>query len=532
MQIYQGKPVFEGVTIGQIRIHKQEGQSTAFIKVEDIQKELERFNNAREEALHRLREWYQQSLNRIGKENADIFEAQELLLSDENYIGDMENLINTLSCNAEYAIGEVQEKYRFLFEQTDDDYMKARIPDLQDVSERLLEALRGDTMEEEVLSEPAIILAEDILPSELMRMDQEKVLALVLTKGSLYSHTAILARTMGIPTLIQVNLNIEADLNEHWAVVDSETGVFIVEPEQSVLDQVQKRQQQEQAESEELADNQPVGIRICANIGSLKDLENLSGKPLDGIGLMRSEFVFFEREDLPTEDEQFEIYRTILQAMPDKKVVIRVLDMGADKQCAYLPLEKEQNPALGLRGVRVLLRNQQILRTQLRALLRASAYGELHVLYPMITGVEEVRNLKDILGSLEEELREQGIAYGHPKQGVMIETPAAVMISDILAEEVDFFSIGTNDLTQYTLAMDRQSPWLADIYQPKHPAVLRMIHLVVENAHKKGIEVAICGELSADITLTKEFVQMGVDELSVAPGYVSSVKRKCKECRK
>ena len=531
MQIYQGKPVFEGIAIGQIRIHKQEGQSTAFIKVEDVQKETERFKGAREEALQRLREWYQHSLDKIGKENAAIFEVQELLLSDENYVGDIENLINTLSCNAEYAIGAVQEKYRFLFEQMDDDYIKARTLDLQDVSERLLEALRGDVLKEEERSNPAIILAEDILPSELMRMNQEKVLALVLTKGSLYSHTAILARTMGIPTLIQVNLNIEADLNEHRAVLDSENGVFIVEPEQDLLEQVQKRRQ-EQAACEELADNQPVGIRICANIGSLKDLESLDGKPVDGIGLMRSEFVFFERESLPTEDEQFEIYRTILQAMPDKKVVIRVLDMGADKQCAYLPVEKEENPALGLRGIRVLLKNPQILRTQLRALLRASVYGDLHILYPMITGVEEVRSLKEILASLEEELREQEIAYRHLKQGVMIETPAAVMISDILAEEVDFFSIGTNDLTQYTLAMDRQSPGLADFYQPKHPAVLRMIRMVVENSHEKGIEVAICGELSADITLTKEFLEMGVNELSVAPGYVSSIRRKCKECIK
>ncbi|MBR6665473.1 MAG: phosphoenolpyruvate--protein phosphotransferase [Lachnospiraceae bacterium] len=530
MQIYQGKPVFEGVAIGKIRIHKQEGQTIAFVKVEDIHKELERFGYARVEALKKLREWYHHSLDKIGKANATIFEAQEIFLSDENYVGDIENLINTLSCNAEYAIGAVQEKYRFLFEQTDDDYMKARISDLKDVSERLLEALRGDALEEETFLEPVIILAEDILPSELMRMEQEMVLALVLTKGSFYSHTAILARTMGIPTLIQVNLNVDADMDEQIAVADSESGVFIIQPDQSVTAQVKQRLQQ--AKCEESADDQPVGMRICANIGSLKDLESLDGKPVDGIGLMRSEFVFFEREDFPSEDEQFEIYRTVLQAMPEKKVVIRVLDIGADKQCAYLPMEKEENPALGMRGVRVLLENQQILRTQLRALLRASVYGELHILYPMVTGLEEVHSIKEILISLEKELQEQGIVYGHPKQGVMIETPAAVIISDMLAEEVDFFSVGTNDLTQYTLAMDRQSPWLADIYQPRHPAVLRMIRLVVENAHKKGIEVAICGELSADTTLTKEFVQMGVDELSVAPGYVSSVRRKCKECRK
>ncbi len=529
MQIYQGKPVFEGVAIGKIRIHKQEGQTIAFVKVEDIHKELERFRYARVEALKKLREWYHHSLDKIGKANAAIFEAQEIFLSDENYVGDIENLINTLSCNAEYAIGAVQEKYRFLFEQTDDDYMKARISDLKDVSERLLEALRGDALEEETFVEPVIILAEDILPSELMRMDQEMVLALVLTKGSFYSHTAILARTMGIPTLIQVNLNVDADLDEQIAVADSESGVFIVQPDQSVTAQVKQRLQQ--AECEEIADDQPVGMRICANIGSLKDLESLDGKPVDGIGLMRSEFVFFEREDFPSEDEQYEIYRTILQAMPEKKVVIRVLDIGADKQCAYLPLEKEENPALGMRGVRVLLENQQILRTQLRALLRAAVYGELHILYPMVTGVEEVRSLKEILAVQEKELQEQGIVYGHPKQGVMIETPAAVMVSDILADEVDFFSIGTNDLTQYTLAMDRQSPRIADIYQPKHPAILRMIRLVVENAHKKGIEVAICGELSADITLTKEFLEMGVDELSVALGYVSSIRRKCKEYR-
>lgn len=532
MQIYQGKPVFEGVAIGKIRMYKQEGPSIAFVKVEDIQRELERFESARAEALKKLREWHQQSGERMGKENAAIFEAHELLLSDVNYIEDIVKLISTLSCNAEYAIGTVQEKYRFLFEQMGDDYIKARTLDLQDVSERLLQSLRGEAVRTDELTETAIILAEDMLPSELMRMDKEKILALVLIKGSLYSHTAILARTMGIPTLIQVNANKEADLDGQMAVVDSEKGVFIVEPDSAVLSQVEQRLQKEQAEYEEMEDNEPLGMRICANIGNLKDLESLPNKFWDGIGLLRSEFVFFEREDAPTEEEQFEIYRTILQAMPGKKVVIRVLDMGADKQCTYLPMEKEENPALGLRGIRVLLKYPQILRTQLRALLRASVYGDLHVLYPMITGADEVRSIKEILVSLEEELRQQGIVYGHPKQGIMIETPAAVMTSDILAEEVDFFSIGTNDLTQYTLAMDRQSAGVADIYQPKHPAILRMIRLVVENAHKKGIEVAICGELSADITLTKEFLEMGVDELSVAPGYVSSVRRKCKDCRK
>ncbi len=532
MQIYQGKSVYEGIVIGKIRIHIQGKQQITLQKVSDSQAEIRRFQEAKEKTLVKLQELYQQTYDKIGEGNATILEAHKVFLADVSYIEDIVNLIDTLSCNSEYAVVSVEEKYRSMFERLGDDYMKARALDLQDVSERLLEALSGDDVIEEELLEPAIILAEEMTPSELLRLDKDSVLALVLTEGSLYSHTAILARTMGIPTLIQVGPDGDRDLDGKMAVVDSEKGVLIVEPDEVTVEQIEHRIRQEQADCEEMAVGGQLGIRICANIGSLKDLEILKGKPFDGIGLLRSEFVFFEKDNFPTEEEQFEIYRTILQAMSGKKVVIRVLDMGADKQCGYLPLDKEENPALGLRGIRVLLANEQILRTQLRALLRAALYGELYILYPMITGMEEVQRVKEILASLEKELQEQGIAYGEPKQGIMIETPAAVMISDTLANEVDFFSIGTNDLTQYTLAMDRQSSRLAKEYDPKHPAILRMIRMVVENAHAKGIEVAICGELSADSTMTEVFVQMGVDELSVAPGYLSSVRKKCKAYEK
>jgi len=532
MQIYQGKTVFEGIAIGRIRTHKPGRQQITLQKVTDPQQEIKRFQEAKEKTLAKLQELYQQTYDKIGEGNAAILEAHKVFLADVSYVEDIVNLIGTLSCNAEYAVVLVQEKYQSMFASLSDDYMKARALDLQDVSERLLEALSGDDVSEEMVLDPTIILAEEMIPSELLRLDKDNVLALVLTEGSLYSHTAILARTMGIPTLIQVRIQGDADLDGRMAVVDSEKGILIAEPDEATVEQAQHRIQQGQTDCEEVAEGEQLSIRICANIGSLKDMENLKGKPLDGIGLLRSEFVFFGKDGFPTEEEQFEIYRTILQAMSGKKVVIRVLDMGADKQCGYFPLEKEENPALGLRGIRVLLANEQILRTQLRALLRASVYGELHILYPMITGVEEVQRVKAVLDSLERELQEQGIAYGHPKQGIMIETPAAVMISDTLADEVDFFSIGTNDLTQYTLAMDRQSPRLAKKYDPKHPAIIRMIRMVVENAHAKGIEVAICGELSADSTLTETFMQMGVDELSVAPGYLSSVRKKCKAYEK
>lgn len=532
MQIYQGKPVFEGIAIGKIRIHKQGRMQISFQKVPDAQREIRRFQEAKEKTLAKLQELYRQSYDKIGAGNASMLEAHTMFLADVSYIEDIVNSIEDLSCNAEYAVAKVEAKYRLMFESLSDDYMKARALDLQDVSERLLEALSGDEGSKEEDLESSILLTEEMIPSELMRMDKSRVLALVLTEGSLYSHTAILARTMGIPTLIQVEIPGNAELDGKLAVVDSEKGVLMVEPDDFTIEQSKHRIEQERLELEELAEGEMLDIQICANIGSLKDLERLKGKIADGIGLLRSEFIFFEKDNFPTEEEQFEIYRTVLQAMSGKKVVIRVLDMGTDKQCEYFPLDKEENPALGLRGIRVLLANEQILRTQLRALLRASVYGELHLLYPMITGVEEVYRIKEILVSVEKELQEQGITYGHPKQGVMIETPAAVMISDILAKEVDFFSIGTNDLTQYTLAMDRQSPRLAKEYDPKHPAVLRMIGMVVENAHSEGINVAICGELSADATLTETFMQMGVDELSVAPGYLSSVRKKCKACEK
>ena len=536
MQVYQGKSVYEGIAIGKIRVYKKGEQQVKRIPIKDTQGELERFRQAKEETIVRIQELYRKAGEEVGKSNAGIFEIYGVILEDDTYVSDITTLIEKNGYNAEYAVAVIKEKYLQTFAAMEDEYLKARALDIGDISERLLEALQGTNplpIEEE---EPVIVLSEELTPSEALRLDKDKVLAFVTVGGSMYSHTSILAKTMGIPALINVNISVDASLDGKIAIIDGTEGIVYVDPEQEILREwIKKRDEEAEGRSLHLSREEmeqaieKTGLRICANIGSLRDLESLEETEVSGIGLFRSEFLFFERQEFPTEEEQFQCYRTVLEAMNKKQVVIRTLDIGADKQCEYFPMEKEENPALGMRGIRVSLEYREIFKVQLKALLRASVYGELGILYPMITSVEEVREIKEMLESTKKELRQEGKEYGKAKLGVMIETPAAVMISDLLADEVDFFSIGTNDLTQYTLAMDRQSGKLEKYYQPDHPAIMRMITMVIENAHKKGISVAICGELSGDTMLTEEFIRMGVDELSVAPGMISILQKKLVE---
>lgn len=536
MQIYQGKSVYTGIAIGKIRVYKKGEQLVRRVPVADVSEELGRFIQAKEIAIGQIEALYQKARQEMGDGNAAIFEIYEAILSDDNYVSDITTLIEDKGYNAEYAVAVVKEKYLQMFAAMEDEYLKARALDIQDISERLLEVLLGNESQQAKEEEPVIILSEELTPSEALQLDMSKVMGFVTVGGSIYSHTAILAKTRGISALINVDISVDASLDGRVAIVDGEEGLFYVDPEPDVLQEWLQKQSQK-TENEQILLNQQemdsiyetLKISICANIGNLEDVEALKGFHINGIGLFRSEFLFFERQVFPTEEEQFENYRTVVDAMQGKRVVIRTLDIGADKQCEYFPLEYEENPALGMRGIRVSLVYRELFKIQLKALLRASKYGNLGILFPMITSLEEVTEIKKVLKQAQEELVEEKKAFGSPALGIMIETPAAVMISDLLAKEVDFFSIGTNDLTQYTLAMDRQSNKLDAYYNAYHPAVLRMIGLVTENAHNAGIPVSICGELSADTVLTGEFVYMGVDELSVAPGMIPILQKKLKE---
>lgn len=530
MQVYQGKTIFEGIGIGKIHVYKKGIHRIGCNFVEDTQGEIKRLEGAKDEALKQMQVCYQKALEELGTEKASIFQVHKAILQDEVYLGDMYSLITKNKYNAEYAVTVIRDKYLEKFEMMEDAYLKARALDIQDITERLLQNLRGERNETVQIEPPGIILAEELTPSQTMQLDLEKVKAIVTVSGSQYSHTSILAKTMGIPALILVGMDLDTSMDGKMAIADAVNGCLYVEPDEQIMDVMQERyrnvltQRASESHGEWMEEYFP--ISICANINSLKDLERIEYPTHFGIGLFRSEFMFFEKDIFPTEDEQFRVYKKVLEEIPNRKVVIRTLDIGADKQCAYFPLEEEENPALGLRGIRVTLRHSFILRIQLRALLRAAIYGELWILYPMITSLEEVKEINHVLEQVRKEMTEEGIAYGVPKQGIMIETPAAVMISDLLAKEVDFFSIGTNDLTQYTLAMDRKSTELAEVYNPRHPAVIRMIEMVVKNGHKEGIPVSVCGELSSDLSMTEEFIKMGVDELSVAPAYLTVLTRK------
>ncbi|MGF6991468.1 phosphotransferase system enzyme I (PtsI) [Lachnospiraceae bacterium PM6-15] len=533
MQEYQGKAVFGGIAIGKIFVYQKDERRVKRTKVDDVEGELIRYQEARETADKQLGELYEKALLEVGEANAAIFQIHQMMLGDDDYNESVENIIRTQSVNAEYAVASTSDNFSQMFAAMDDEYMQARAADVKDISERVLTVLGGSDGNKMTFSEPVIILADDLAPSETVQLDKEKVLAFVTVHGTVNSHTAILARTMGIPALIGTPVDLSVARNEQVAAVDGNTGILYLEPDDETLQGLKDRQQEEQEKREMLKllrgrENVTIDgkeIMLYANIGDMKDLAAVMQNDAGGIGLFRSEFIYLGRDNYPTEEEQFQIYKTVAETMAGKKVIIRTLDIGADKQCEYFGIGQEENPAMGLRAIRICLMRPEIFKTQLRALYRASAYGNLAIMYPLISNLWEIRRIKEIAKEVEQELTLTGIEFTRPQQGIMIETPAAVMISEELAKEVDFFSIGTNDLTQYTLAVDRQNPELDAFYEPNHPAVMRMIQMIVDNAHKAGIWAGICGELGADTTLTKEFLAMGVDELSVSPGSVLPLRK-------
>jgi phosphotransferase system enzyme I (PtsI) len=533
MQIYNGKSVFGGIAIGKISVYQKKEQQVKRVKIDDPEQEMARYEKAKAEGIKQLQGLYDKALREVGEANAAIFEVHQMMMEDDGYNESVENIIRSQGVNAEYAVATTGDNYAQMFSAMDDDYMRERAADVRDISERLLTILNGEETGAVDADEPKIIVAEDLAPSETVQLDKDKVLSFVTVKGSLNSHTAILARTMAIPALVNTSVSLESEMDGRLGIVDGADGTFYVDPDEETLAEMKKRQEEDLSRKQLLLtlkgkenvtlDGQKV--MLYANIGNIKDLATVIQNDAGGIGLFRSEFIYLEKEDFPTEEEQFQIYRQVAQTMAGKRVIIRTLDIGADKQCDYFHMEHEENPALGCRAIRICLTRPEIFKTQLRALFRASAFGKIAIMYPMITSVQEVRKIKEIVEEVKAELTSQGVEFGNPEQGIMIETPAAAIISDDLAKEVDFFSIGTNDLSQYTMAIDRQNPQLDLFFDPHHPAVLRMISLVMENAHKAGIWAGICGELGADQSLTKEFLAMGVDELSVSPGSILSLRK-------
>ena len=539
MQYFQGKSVYKGIVMGPVAVLKKNDYQVKRARIEDPEAEVKRVKEAVEISKKQLGRLYDKAVREVGEASAAIFEVHQMMLEDEDYLESMENMIRTELVNAEYAAAATGDNFAEMFAAMDDEYMKARSADVKDISERLVRNLSGEGDNDLSSMEPSVIVADDLSPSETVQMDKEKILAFVTVHGSTNSHTAILARMMNIPALIGVPMDLNGLKTGMTAVVDGFSGQVIFEPEEDVRKETEKRMQEE-AEKQKLLEElkgkeniTPDGrkINIYANIGSVGDLGYVMENDAGGIGLFRSEFLYLGRNDFPTEEEQFQAYKQAVQTMAGKKVIIRTLDIGADKQVEYFNLGKEENPALGYRAIRICLKQPEIFKAQLRALFRAAVYGNLSVMYPMITSTEEVEKIYAIVAEVEEELKAQEVQYKIPEQGIMIETPAAVMISDRLAEMVDFFSIGTNDLTQYTLAIDRQNEQLDDFYNPHHEAVLRMIRMVVENAHKCGRWAGICGELGADLTLTEQFVRMGVDELSVAPSMILKLRKVVREMK-
>lgn len=533
MEVYQGKSVFGGIAIGRISVHKKDEQQVKRVRIEDSEQEILRYRQAKQTAMEQLQGLYQKALKEVGEANAAIFEIHQMMLEDDDYNESVENIIRMQQVNAEYAVASTGDNFAQMFSAMDDDYMRARSADVKDISERVLSVLGGRATGIAASGEPVIIVADDLAPSETVQLNKDLVLSFVTVHGSVNSHTAILARTMSIPALIGTAIPLTDDIDGKVGIVDGKNGCIYVDPDEDTLGRMQQLKLEEQEKKELLQtlkgrENITIDgkkIMLYANIGNSKDLAAVLQNDAGGIGLFRSEFIYLERDTFPTEEEQFQIYRTVAETMAGKPVIIRTLDIGADKKCDYFEMEPEENPAMGCRAIRICLTRPEIFKTQLRALFRASAFGNISIMYPMIISVDELRKIKTIVAEIRQELKEQGVTFGEPKQGIMIETPAAVMMSEELAKEVDFFSIGTNDLTQYTLAIDRQNPKLDAFYDPHHPAVLRMIQMVVENAHKAGIWAGICGELGADTTLTRRFLAMGVDELSMSPGSILPVRK-------
>ena len=539
MQSFQGKSVYKGIVMGPVVVLKKNDYQVKRSRIEDADAETSRVQEAVKRSQGQLQKLYDKALKEVGEASAAIFEVHQMMLEDEDYLEAIQNMIQTEMVNAEYAVAVTGDNFSQMFASMDDDYMKARAADIKDISERLVRNLSGQEDADLSDIDPSVIVADDLSPSETVQMDKEKILAFVTVHGSTNSHTAILARMMNIPALIGVPLALDELKSGTTAVVDGFTGQVIFEPDEETQAATLKKVQEEKeklALLQELKGKENITldgkkINIYANIGSVGDIGYVLENDAGGIGLFRSEFLYLGRNDFPTEEEQFQAYKQVVQTMAGKKVIIRTLDIGADKQVDYFNLGNEENPALGYRAIRICLKQPDIFKTQLRALFRAAVYGNLSIMYPMITSVEEVEKIYEIVKEVEIELKAQEIQYRIPEQGIMIETPAAVMISDRLAEMVDFFSIGTNDLTQYTLAIDRQNEKLDDFYNPHHEAVLRMIQMVVDNAHKCGKWAGICGELGADLTLTEKFVRMGLDELSVAPSMILKLRKIVREMK-
>jgi phosphotransferase system enzyme I (PtsI) len=533
MKEYKGKSVFGGIAIGRIKVYNKSEQQVKRVHVDDTEHEKKRYYAAVDKAARQLQELYDKAVKEVGEANAAIFEMHQIMLTDDDYKESVENIIESQHVNAEYAVAQTGDNYAAMFAAMEDEYMKGRSADVKDISERLINILSGFNASSMVSDEPVIIVAEDLAPSETVQLDKDKILSFVSVKGSVNSHTAILARTMGIPALIGTPVIPDNDIDGKMGIVDGNSGCLYVDPDNEKLGYYRKKQDEQLKQKELLQllkgreditiDGRK--IKLYANIGNVKDVMTVKANDAAGIGLFRSEFIYLERDTFPTEEEQFNIYRTVAENMAGKPVIIRTLDIGADKQCDYFNMDKEDNPALGMRAIRICLTRTEIFKTQLRALYRASAYGNINIMYPMIANMWEIDRIKEIEKEVRDELKQQGIDTGNVQTGIMIETPAAVMLSDELAEKVDFFSIGTNDLTQYTLAVDRQNPKLDSFFDPHHPAVLKMIKMVVDNAHKAGIWAGICGELGADTSLTREFLKMGVDELSVSPGRILPIRK-------
>ena len=545
MEIYTGKSVFGGVAIGKISVYKKTEQQVKRVKITDAEAELARFETAKANAIEQLKGLYEKALKEVGEANAAIFEVHQMMLDDDDYNDSIRNIVRSQEVNVEYAVAVTGDNFAKMFAAMDDDYMRERAADVKDISERLLTVLGQNASEDgsgdnngvtggaRDAKEAVIIVADDLAPSETVQLDKDLVLSFVTVHGSLNSHTAILARTMAIPALIGTPLPLDETVDGKLGIVDGVNGIIYVDPDEETLARMKEKQREEIEKKEMLQtlkgrenvtlDGQK--LMLYANIGNIKDLATVVQNDAGGIGLFRSEFIYLESDHYPTEEEQFQIYKQVAETLAGKRVIIRTLDIGADKQCDYFEMEHEENPALGYRAIRICLTRPEVFKTQLRALLRASVFGKIAIMYPMITSMKEIERIKEVVSTVKAELDKEGIRYGEPEQGIMIETPAAALISDELAAEVDFFSIGTNDLTQYTLAIDRQNTKLDEFYDAHHPAILKLIRMVVENAHKAGIWAGICGELGADQSLTREFLAMGVDELSVSPGSILPIRK-------
>ncbi len=534
MIILEGKAVFEGVAIGRLSVYKKAEQSVKREKVTDVEAEIERYAAARETAIEQLQALYDKAVKEVGEASAEIFEAHQMMVEDGDYIDSVENIIRTQEVNAEYAVATTGDNFQKMFLDMDDEYFRGRAADVKDISERVINVLSGASAGGIDSDEPVIVVADDLAPSETVQMDKDKILSFVTVHGSANSHTSILAKTMNIPAIIGCDIPLTDEMDGRDAIVDGFEGKVYIDPDPEVLAEKKKivlEEQEKKALLEQLKGKDNVTldgqhINLYANIGNTKDLGLVLKNDAGGIGLFRSEFIYLGSDDYPTEEEQFAIYKQVAETMAGKKVIIRTLDIGADKQADYFNLPQEENPAMGLRAIRICLTRPDIFKTQLRAILRASAFGKISIMFPMIISVDEVKKIKEIVAEVKASLDADGISYDkNIELGIMIETPAAVMMAEELAQEVDFFSVGTNDLTQYTLAIDRQNQSLDEFYDSHHPGLMKMLKMIVDGAHKGGAWAGICGELGSDLSLTKEFLAMGYDELSVSPGRILPLRK-------